>query len=222
MKDLRFQRAEVEYTRLKQALAAGSITAKQCEQAIEGLTIEHQGRYWMLGANSAKWYVWDGQQWLEAAAPEVVVTPIMPVVPTPPVTTGPTIVPPAKTPAHKWVLGCLMGCASPLAFLAGVGIIVRTVMDGGYHSDLGMTFVAAGVFLFAVCLVALLPKIPLFVFLIVYALWTIAGFTAMQLNLGRDFEYMYLPDNVFATGIVALIGTLFGAAVRVMVRPKAT
>jgi hypothetical protein len=31
--------------------------------------IEHEGRYWMLGADSGKWYVHDGQTWVEAAPP---------------------------------------------------------------------------------------------------------------------------------------------------------
>jgi hypothetical protein len=61
-----FKKAEDEYFRLKGRLAAGRITREEFDAALKDLmTQDAQGRYWMLGADSGKWYVHDGQSWLE-------------------------------------------------------------------------------------------------------------------------------------------------------------
>jgi hypothetical protein len=65
--DDRFKKAEDEYFRLKGQLAAGRIAHDQFEAGLEGLMIQDaQGRYWMLGSESAKWNVYDGAKWVEA------------------------------------------------------------------------------------------------------------------------------------------------------------
>ena len=62
-----FQKAEDEYFRLKGQLAAGRITQSQFETALKDLIVQDaQGRYWMLGVDSAHWYVHDGKKWVEA------------------------------------------------------------------------------------------------------------------------------------------------------------
>lgn len=71
MIDLRFQRVELEYARLKEEFAAGRITADELERALEKQTIEAGGRFWALGANSGKWYMSDGDTWTEAEPPRV-------------------------------------------------------------------------------------------------------------------------------------------------------
>ncbi len=65
-----FRRAEDEYLRLKGRLAAGRIAREQLEAVLKQLMLQDaQGRFWMLGADSGKWYVNDGQSWVEAQPP---------------------------------------------------------------------------------------------------------------------------------------------------------
>ena len=65
-----FQKAEDEYFRLKGQLTAGRITREQFDAAIKELMVQDaQGRWWMLGADSGKWYVHDGTTWVEAQPP---------------------------------------------------------------------------------------------------------------------------------------------------------
>lgn len=61
-----FQRAEDEFFKLKGQVAAGRITQAQFEEQLRALVVQDaQGRYWMLGADSGKWYVHDGTSWVE-------------------------------------------------------------------------------------------------------------------------------------------------------------
>jgi len=66
-----FQKVEDEYFRLKGQLAAGRITSEQFNTALNDLMIEHEGRWWMIGADSGKWYVHDGKNWLESVPPVI-------------------------------------------------------------------------------------------------------------------------------------------------------
>lgn len=66
-----FQRIEGEFKRLTDQLTAGQITREQFDAALKSLMIQdEQGRYWTIGANTGKWYVNTGTQWVEAAPPE--------------------------------------------------------------------------------------------------------------------------------------------------------
>lgn len=61
-----FKRVEDEFFKLKGQVAAGRITQAQFEEQLRGLIVQDaQGRHWMLGADSAKWYVHDGTDWVE-------------------------------------------------------------------------------------------------------------------------------------------------------------
>ncbi len=155
---------EQEYARLEAALAAGQMTPEQFEQALEATMLEVGGRYWMIGANSGKWYSFDGQAWVETPAPEirqVVVESPAPVPPgaawTDPVngTAAPVAAAPAPTrmapsrkgiAAHQIVFGCGLGCVAPLLIGVGVVAIVRGMMADVYRpGDLGTAFLLAGV-----------------------------------------------------------------------------
>jgi hypothetical protein len=58
------------YRHLKEELDAGRITAERFEQALSDSMIESDGRYWMLGANTGRWYVSDGgEAWHPATPP---------------------------------------------------------------------------------------------------------------------------------------------------------
>ena len=72
MRDERFENAEQEFFKLKGQLDAGRITPEQFDQALRELIVEDdQGRFWMLGADSGKWYLRDGEVWVEANPPSV-------------------------------------------------------------------------------------------------------------------------------------------------------
>ncbi|MEU5853490.1 RDD family protein [Saccharopolyspora shandongensis] len=66
-----FERSEAEYAALKQQVAAGRISAAQFEAALLETMVEHEDRFWMLGANSGRWYVHDGTAWTQAQPPTV-------------------------------------------------------------------------------------------------------------------------------------------------------
>lgn len=67
-----FQIVEDEYFNLKGQVEAGRLTSAQFEQALKAMMVEHDGRYWIIGAKTGKWYAHDGQAWTEALPPEEV------------------------------------------------------------------------------------------------------------------------------------------------------
>ncbi|MDE3092139.1 MAG: hypothetical protein KGJ80_22420, partial [Chloroflexota bacterium] len=61
-----FKRAEDAYFRLKGQLATRRITREQFNATLKQLMVrDAQGRWWMLGAESGKWSVYDGKFWIE-------------------------------------------------------------------------------------------------------------------------------------------------------------
>lgn len=61
-----FKRSEDEYFKLKGQLSTQRITQEQFEAKLRELMVQdQQGRYWMLGADTGKWYLHDGAQWVE-------------------------------------------------------------------------------------------------------------------------------------------------------------
>jgi len=66
MSNDQFRKAEDQFFLLKGQLAAGRITQEQFDAALKQLMVQDaQGRYWMLGPDTGKWYVNDGQNWVE-------------------------------------------------------------------------------------------------------------------------------------------------------------
>jgi hypothetical protein len=62
-----FKKAEDKYFVLIGRLSAGRITQEQFQAALRDLMIrDAKGRYWMLGVESGKWFVHEGQTWVEA------------------------------------------------------------------------------------------------------------------------------------------------------------
>ncbi len=71
MKRREFELAEQEYFKLRGQFSAGRIDADEFDAALHELVVEDEaGRVWMLGANSAQWYYYDGSEWI-AAAPNI-------------------------------------------------------------------------------------------------------------------------------------------------------
>jgi hypothetical protein len=222
MIDPRFRAAEEQYGNLKGALAAGRMTPAQFEQALEAMMIEHDGRHWMLGANSGNWYAFDGQTWVESAPPDTrTARPIPSAAPPPPTATAAAPpLPPA--PLHNKVLGCLLGCFAPVLFLLGAGIVIRGVMNHSDRpADTGMALLAGAAFLTLLALVPLLRvQLPVPLFLVLCGLWTLFGIVAVNSRFGRGLGLWHLPDALLVTGIAAFLGTLAGAAVRATTKPR--
>jgi hypothetical protein len=114
-----FQRTEDEYFRLKGQLAAGRITPEQFQAALNSLMVQDaHSRWWMIGADTGKWYVSDGRNWIEAQPP------------TADSDTAPTLwaIP---TPARKSSPAALIACGGcVLAILLGVAAIVFALSQG--------------------------------------------------------------------------------------------
>lgn len=114
-----FENAEREFLKLKGQLAAGRITSEQFDAALKDLIVEDaQGKFWMLGSDSGKWYVHDGQTWVEADPPELVESKSK--VTAPPMTQPPPK--PASKPSGK--MRMLVGTAIGGLFTLLVGIAV--------------------------------------------------------------------------------------------------
>ncbi|MBI4674735.1 MAG: hypothetical protein HY741_24075 [Chloroflexi bacterium] len=63
----KFKQVEDEYFRLKGQLAVGRITAEQFDAALQALVLKDaNGRAWMMGVDSAAWYVNEGGAWVQA------------------------------------------------------------------------------------------------------------------------------------------------------------
>lgn len=59
------ERIESYFNELKAKLTASAITSRQYQAAVNRLQFQDsQGRYWMIGAQSGNWYVFDGVNWI--------------------------------------------------------------------------------------------------------------------------------------------------------------
>ena len=68
--DPRFGAVERDYSALKAQLTAAQMTREQFEAALQKLMVQDDsGRYWMMGAESGRWYVYDNQKWVQADPP---------------------------------------------------------------------------------------------------------------------------------------------------------
>lgn len=62
----KYRHAEDEYFKLRGQFDTGRLTQEQFDEKLRALMIQdEQGRYWMLGADSGKWYFYDGAKWVQ-------------------------------------------------------------------------------------------------------------------------------------------------------------
>ncbi len=65
-----FKEAEERFYELKGRFDAGAISQEEFKAQLEGLKVQDsQGRYWMIGVQSGKWYFHDGTRWVRAEPP---------------------------------------------------------------------------------------------------------------------------------------------------------
>ncbi len=168
--DNQFTTVQDEYFRLKGQLATGRLTREQFETALQGLMFtDAQGRYWMIGADSGKWFVHNGTTWVEQTPPPAApaqTAPVRPtnvpersapsayqpptaaqrVTPAPRYATQPTAAP---APTAKSGGGCgrtmLFGCLGLIVILAllGIGGFVA-YQNGGITTDTVLTLAGIG------------------------------------------------------------------------------
>ncbi|MBC7364144.1 MAG: zinc ribbon domain-containing protein [Candidatus Aminicenantes bacterium] len=70
MIELRFREVEKDFSRLKRQFLRGELTREQFAQALRELRLlDEQGRCWMIGAQTGKWYYYDGKNWIQSVPP---------------------------------------------------------------------------------------------------------------------------------------------------------
>jgi hypothetical protein len=63
--DQRFSRVEQEAARLRQQFAAGNLTREELASRLRELMVQDaRGTWWMVGAESGRWYRYDGREWV--------------------------------------------------------------------------------------------------------------------------------------------------------------
>jgi membrane peptidoglycan carboxypeptidase len=66
----RFEQVEQQVKALRDRYRAGEISREQLQNELRSLMIlDDQGRWWMLGLESNRWYYYDGQSWIAADPP---------------------------------------------------------------------------------------------------------------------------------------------------------
>jgi len=127
----RFGNAEAEYFRLRRQLAAGRITRAQLEATIREMMLQDaQGRWWTMGVDSGRWYVRQGETWVESHPPlaQTGATPQAIVVQVPAQT---PILPPPTTQASSRGCNncaCLVMGSLILVLLAAIAVVVGYVV----------------------------------------------------------------------------------------------
>lgn len=65
-----FQRTEAAFYQLRFLYLSGQITTKEFESELKKLRVQdEEGKFWTIGAQSGKWYCFDGEKWLRADPP---------------------------------------------------------------------------------------------------------------------------------------------------------
>src|SRR5581483_211767 len=61
----KYRHVEDEYFKLRGQFDTGRLTQDQFGEKLRELMVQDdKGRYWMLGADSGKWYYYDGTKWV--------------------------------------------------------------------------------------------------------------------------------------------------------------
>ncbi len=96
---MRCRDAEARYQELVAQRKSGKLTQDEWEQQLKALMLQDvKGRYWTIGAQTGRWYYYDGTRWTEATPDDGVFTESGPIAAQP--------TPPAPTPATTGALLC--------------------------------------------------------------------------------------------------------------------
>ena len=107
-----FAELDRRYRQLLQATQSGQLSEESFLDQVSELTLrDDQGQWWMIGARTGKWYVWQSGNMVEATPPGLT-PPSMP--PPPPAAPPPPPPAPAYTPAPPPTAGVCPHCGEPL------------------------------------------------------------------------------------------------------------
>ena len=68
--DTQFRDIEEAFSDLKRKFQAGEISRQEFVETMKKLRLkDDQGRFWMIGAQSGKWYYFEGKDWVQAQPP---------------------------------------------------------------------------------------------------------------------------------------------------------
>ncbi|MGQ9800781.1 MAG: zinc ribbon domain-containing protein [Candidatus Saccharicenans sp.] len=71
MLDRRFRAVELSFHQLSKQFRRGEISREQYAEALRKLRLlDNEGRCWMIGAQTGRWYYYDGQKWIQSEPPE--------------------------------------------------------------------------------------------------------------------------------------------------------
>lgn len=71
MLDRRFRAVEASFYQLSKQFRRGDLSRDQYAEALKKLRlVDNEGRCWMIGAQTGRWYYYDGQQWIQSDPPE--------------------------------------------------------------------------------------------------------------------------------------------------------
>lgn len=70
--DKQFRELEKSFSRLKDQFKKGNISREEYINQLKKLRVkDEEGRFWMIGAQSGKWYYYDGREWVQSTPPSV-------------------------------------------------------------------------------------------------------------------------------------------------------
>lgn len=67
----RFRAVEASFYQLSKQFKRGDLSRDQYAEALKKLRlVDEEGRCWMIGAQTGRWYYYDGRQWIQSEPPE--------------------------------------------------------------------------------------------------------------------------------------------------------
>ena len=68
--DAKFKDVEAAFSRIKRRYSGGEISQREYIDKLKKLRIrDEEGRYWMIGPQSGKWYYCEGRDWVQSSPP---------------------------------------------------------------------------------------------------------------------------------------------------------
>ncbi len=68
----RYKEVEEAFAQLKRKFRLGKISRQEFIERLERLRLkDEEGRFWMIGVRSSKWYYFDGKEWVQSEPPSI-------------------------------------------------------------------------------------------------------------------------------------------------------
>jgi len=70
--DAKFKDVEAVFSRMKRRFRGGEISKREFIDSLKQLRIkDEEGRFWMIGPQSGKWYYFEGKDWVQSSPPSI-------------------------------------------------------------------------------------------------------------------------------------------------------